>query len=178
MGFLDSLGTKPIEKRWQCLVGDDDTFWFRKLELEDTFLVARDKTKAVTHGWKDIIALRFPTPGYKQAHVPSCSFTFSHPRDIIFEVVPGMIPNYERPDGGRTSKRPDGKITAIGELDRLREVIRWCANVGNQRLLKVAAKKSKQPSMDRLIMWLGVGFVVELFILLLTVALGGGIKLS
>lgn len=177
MGLLDSLGGKVIEKRWQCIFRDDDMFQFRKLELEDTFLIERDKTKAVSHGWKHLYSNQFPCPGYKQAHIPPCAVTFSHPRDIIFEVIPGLVPNGERPDGGRSLDRKQ-KFSFLSEKERLKEVVTWCANVGNQRLLRIAAKKSKQPSMDRLIMWLGVFGILELVGLLMSIAFSGGIKLK
>lgn len=179
MGMFDG---KVIEKRWQCYFPDDDTFQFRKLEVEDTFLIERGKQREVVRGWKDLRGNRFSCPGYRQAHIPPCSVTFSHPRDIIFEVVPGIIPNAQRPDGGRTSMRrtKDGTGVAFsveGERERLKEVATWCASVGDFRLLRAAAKKLKQASMDKLIMWLGIIGLVEGFSLLMVVGFQGGIHL-
>lgn len=173
MGFGDSFSSTVKEKGWQVLIPDDDTFWFRRLDLDDLFLVERDKQKMVTSGWPDLNANKFPCPGYKPAHIPPCRVTFCTRRDIIYEVVPGIVPRNQRPDGGRAMDRKIGSRFSIeSEMDRLRDVVAWCAHHGNQRLLRIAAKKSKQPAMDRLIMWLGIGFLIELFILLTIVGIG------
>lgn len=177
MGFLDSFSSTQTDKGWQVLLPDDDTFWFRKLDIADLFLVERDKQKAVVSGWPDLNSNKFPCPGYKQAHIPQCRVTLCTRRDIIFEVIPGIVPSQQRPDGGRALNRKTDRFSFVSEIDRLRDVVAWCAHYGNQRLMRVAGKKSKQPAMDKIIMWLGIGFVIELFILLALIGLKGGISL-
>jgi hypothetical protein len=178
MGFLDSLSTTTKEKGWQCLLRDNHVMTFRSLDMEDSCLIERNKDKTVMRGWKHLYGNEFPCPGFKPAHIPPCAVTFCHPRDVILELYPGIIPDREKPDAGRHKRLKVGTIAPAYLNDaRMSDIRQWCADVGEQRRMKLMQKKPKQPNLDKIIMFLGAGFIGELLICLILIAQRGSIKL-
>jgi hypothetical protein len=181
MGFLDSIAGNRIEKGWQCLIGDGHTLWFRPLEMEDSCLIERNKDKSIRIGWKHLYGNEYPCEGWKPGHISPSAVTFCHPRDVLLELYPGIVPDHEKPDSGRhKTMRVGDKTTRFLNDARMSDIRQWCADVGEQRRMKLIQKKPKSPNMDKIIMFLGIGFVMELLGILFIIGqrMGGhGFKL-
>jgi hypothetical protein len=148
----------PIEKGLQLYFRDDVKFIFRFLPLEDTFLQLRNKERVVIRGWKHFYSNQFPFTGYK--NIPSGFVTISSGRDVITDVY-GVIPSQELPDSGVVVKdAKDGNI-------RLVKIVKWLSEVGEARRLKIMAKRVKNSSYDRIVLFLGIGLMLEILIIVI-----------
>lgn len=83
----------PKEKRTQLLFRDDGKFTFRKLAIEDTFLVEKIKDNIIK-GWKHFYKLQFPFPGGEG--VPADMVTLAFDRDIILDPY-NILDDKEKP---------------------------------------------------------------------------------
>lgn len=160
MGLL-SFGV-PKEKRTQLFFRGDGRFEFRRMELEDAILVEKNKEGEVTSGWPHFYQAQYPFPGYK--NIPADMVTLSHARDIILDPHK-LVPINELPD-----IKPDEKRKS-GNNDNMKT---WLANIGKASRLKIMAKRSKTKATDKIIVFLGTALMLQIVILLITVAKGAG----
>lgn len=100
-----SIFGPPKEKRTQLYFRDDGKFTFRKLRIEDTFLVEK-KGDDIIKGWKHFYKLQFPFVGLggsalelKKA-IGSDMVTLGYDRDIILDPF-GIVDDKEKPDKKR-----------------------------------------------------------------------------
>ena len=82
MGTFTNILGAPKEKRTQLFFRDDGKFIFRKLEIEDTFLVEKFN-KEVVKGWKHYFKLQVPFPGLKG--IAADMVTMGCDRDIVLD---------------------------------------------------------------------------------------------
>lgn len=170
MGLLDGINSTQLEKGWQCLLRDNHIMTFRRLDLEDSCLIERNKDKTVFRGWKDLHGTHFPFPGYKPAHLPPCEVTFCHLRDVVYEIIPGIVPDHDKPDAGRhrnleKQMEKGGRVRSFMNDARMSDIRQWCADVGEQRRMKLIQRKPKQPNLEKIVLFLGIGFVMELLMI-------------
>lgn len=83
----------PKEKRTQLRFRDDGKFTFKKLAIEDTFLVEKIKD-IIIKGWKHFYKLQFPFPG--GAGIPADMVTLAFDRDIILDPY-NILTDEEKP---------------------------------------------------------------------------------
>jgi hypothetical protein len=144
---------EPIEKSLQLYFRDDGRFIFRFLELLETIMVERNKEKAIIRGWKHIFGNQFPFVGYK--NIPSGKVTLGFNRDVILDPYK-LVPDSEKPDKGAVDTKG---------LVRIKSIVKWLTDIGEARRLKLMAKRGKNSSYDRIIMFLGIGFMLEIVII-------------
>ena len=96
MGIKTLLGT-PKEQRTQLYFRDDGGFIFRKLDIEDGFLVEKNKKKEITKAWMMRYKLLKRFDGY--GNVGADMVTISFARDIVFDPF-GQLNDSEKPDKG------------------------------------------------------------------------------
>lgn len=133
------------------------------MEIEETFLVEKNKDSEVVAGWAHFYQNQYPFPGFK--NIPSDMVTISHARDIILDPH-DLVPRDELPDSitvglGKKTNTPEDKTKS------------WLANVGKASRLKIMSKRGKNKNIDRIITFLGVAFMLEIVIILILVARGG-----
>lgn len=97
------------EKRTQLYFREDGKFHFRKLEVEDTFLVEKRNGKRFS-AWKLAYKLQLPFAGFKD--IKRDNVTVSFARDIIFDPF-DVLPAAEKPDRSKNISKP--WITSIAE---------------------------------------------------------------
>lgn len=147
----------PKEKRTQLFFRDDGKFQFRKLELEDTFLVEKNKDDVVQKGWKHFYRNQFPFEGYKG--IPADMVTMSFARDVLLDPY-DLVETRDKPDKGK------GLVS---------EVISWLVEVGTMRRLKMIAKRGKISTYDKIVLFLGAAFMCQVLIIgLMVLAKRGG----
>jgi len=73
----------PIERGTQLHFFDDGTFEFRKLPIEDSFLVEKDSKNNILRAWVMYFKLRKRFPGFK--NIDSGMVTLSYGRNIVFD---------------------------------------------------------------------------------------------
>ena len=143
----------PVEKSLQLYFRDDGRFIFRFLEMTETILVERNKEKTIIRGWKHIFCILFPFVGYK--NIPSGKVILGFNRDVILDPYK-LVPDSEKPDRG---------VSDAKGLVRIKSIVKWLTDIGDARRLKLMAKRAKNTSYDRLIMFLGIGFMLEIVII-------------
>lgn len=141
---------KPLfpgkEKRTQLYFRDDGQFQFRKLEIEDTFLVEK-KDGAILRGWKHFFSLQFPFAGKRGIAADMVTLGFS--RDIVLDPF-DIIPSDEKPE--KHKKLNDNP---------------WVSEVAESRVYKHQVAGQKMLLYDKITLGLGVltGMVVIAIIL-------------
>jgi len=163
---LLSLGP-PKEKRSQLYFRDDGKFIFRRLEIEDTFLVIKNKDGEVIQGWCHFNQNQFPFPGYK--NIPRDIVTLSHSRDILFDPY-GLVPVDDLPDAAVTAPRVKGNNGKAEAVTRPEKIRAWLANIGKSSRLKILAKRGKSKNYDKLIYFLGTALLLEIVVILILAA--------
>lgn len=88
-----SIFGPPKEKRTQLFFRDDGKFTFRKLYIEDTFLVEKIKN-IIVKGWQHFYKLQFPFAGLKG--IPPDMVTLAYDRDIVLDPF-GIVEAGEKP---------------------------------------------------------------------------------
>lgn len=109
---LNALGT-PKEKRTQLRFRDDGKFTFRKMFIEDTFLVEKIKD-IIIKGWKHFYKLQFPFPGGEG--IPADMVTLAFDRDIILDPY-NILDEKEKPSRNRNIN-DNPWITEVAEGQR------------------------------------------------------------
>ena len=87
----------PKEQRTQLYFRDDGGFIFRKLDIEDGFLVEKNGAKEVVKAWMMKYKLLKRFDGYK--NIGADMVTLSFARDIVFDPF-GQLNDSEKPDKG------------------------------------------------------------------------------
>lgn len=93
---MSLLGT-PKEQRTQLYIRDDGTFIFRKLDIEDGFLVERNAKKEIVKAWMMRYKLLKRFDGY--GNIGADMVTISFARDIVFDPF-NQLNDSEKPDKG------------------------------------------------------------------------------
>jgi len=94
---MNILGA-PKEKRTQLYFRDDGGFIFRKLDVEDTFLVEKNQAKEAIKAWMLRYKLLRRFDGYK--NIGADMVTISYARDIVFDPF-GQLNFSEKPEKGK-----------------------------------------------------------------------------
>lgn len=147
----------PKEKAFQLHFRDDNSFEFRQLDIEDTFLIEKDKEE-IKRGWKHFYRNQFPFAGYK--NMKRGQVTLSFDRDIILDPY-GIIAN----DVDNPEKREKTVIDMFGGETKLKGTRAWLSDVGEARRMKMMANRAKNNNYDKIILFLGCGLVIQLLIL-------------
>lgn len=156
MGIFD-FGT-PKEKRTQLYFRDDGKFTFRRLEIEDTFLVERNKDGMIIRGWKHFYNNQFPFGGYR--NIAADMVTLSSGRDIVLDPY-NLVPEKEKP--GKVAKQA---VKVAGQPP----IVDWLVEVGNMRRLKEMSKRGKASTYDKIVLFLGTALMLEILIIGILVA--------
>jgi len=155
--FETILGIRPKERRTQLHFRDDGSFEFRKLEIEDTFLVEKNNEE-ILRGWKHFFRNQFPFAGYKS--IKADQVTLSYDRDIILDPYGLIQGDKDSPDNRSvrvvTGATKDAKRTGV-EL--------WLADVGEARRLKMMASRAKATNYNKVILFLGSVLIMQLLII-------------
>lgn len=153
--FENILGT-PKEKRTQLHFRDDGTFEFRRLEIEDTFLIER-KGDEIVRGWKHLYRNQFPFAGYRS--IKPDQVTLSFDRDIILDPY-NLV-------GGEDDPAKSAKVVldAVEGEKEIKGTRAWLSDIGEARRLKLLANRAKKNNYNKIIMFLGVALMIELLII-------------
>jgi len=81
----------PAEKRTQLYFRDDGGFLFRKLLVEDTFLVEKTKNDEANKAWMMRYKLLKRFDGFK--NIGADMVTISYARDIVFDAFSQLAQN-------------------------------------------------------------------------------------
>ena len=88
----------PKERRTQLFIRDDGTFIFRKLDVENTFLVSKDASNQVVESaWLMPYKLLKRFDGYK--NIGADMVTLSYGRDIVLDLF-NQLGDREKPNKG------------------------------------------------------------------------------
>lgn len=154
---LGSITGPPKEKAEQLHFRDDSSFEFRFLEIEDTFLVERDK-EDIKRGWKHLFRLQFPFAGYKNMRKGQVTLSFD--RDIILDPY-GIIEN----DRDNPEKRQEKKVMDVfGNEVKLKGTRAWLSDVGEARRSKIMGRRKPSQSYNRIILFLGGTLILQILI--------------
>ena len=134
MDFDSILGT-PKERRTQLFFRDDGKFTFRKLRIEDTFLVEKVKDNIIK-GWKHFYKLQFPFPGH--GHIQADMVTLGFDRDIVLDPY-NIVDENEKPD----------KHKKIDENS-------WITDVADGQRYKAQNKPKSMLLVDKITIFIGI----------------------
>ncbi len=129
----------PKEKRTQLFFRDDGKFIFRKLLIEDTFLVEKAGDDIIK-GWKHFFKLQFPFPGLKG--ITADMVTLGFDRDIILDPY-GLVDEKDKPD----------KHRKINDND-------WITDVAEGQRYKAQNKPGTMLLLDKITMFLGAAVLI------------------
>lgn len=93
-----SLLGLPKERRIQLYFRDDGGFQFRKLDVEDTFLVEKNRAGEATKAWMLRYKLLKRFDGFK--NIGADMVTISYARDIVFDPFK-QLNESEKPEKGK-----------------------------------------------------------------------------
>lgn len=164
--LFGSIGGTPKEQRTQLHFRDDGTFEFRRLDIEDTFLVEK-KNEEIIRGWKHFYRNQFPFAGYKG--IKADQATLSYDRDIILDPF-GLIEE----DEDNPEKRSKVVLDAAGGNKEIKGTRAWLSEIGEARRLKLMANRAKKSNYNKIIIFLGVALLFELLIIGIEVLLRQG----
>jgi len=168
MGIFN-FGT-PVEKGDQVFFRGDMKVSYRSLPIEATFLCEKNKDDDIIAGYKHFLENQFAFTGYKK--LKPGMVTLSHGRDVVYDPF-GIV---------KDNKEIDMKnMVTLPNLDeesntQPRKAPQWLIDVGNAQVKKRQAQPGKQSSYNRIIWFLGAGFVMEILVIGISALLnrGGG----
>lgn len=131
------------ERRTQLHFRDDGKFTFRKLQIEDTFLVKKVRDDIV-EGWKHFYKLQFPFAGLsgKVRGIAADMVTLGFDRDIVLDPY-GIVPDDDKPD----------KKKKINENP-------WIQDVAEGQRYKAQNKPGSRLLVDKITMFVGVATLI------------------
>ena len=129
----------PKEKRTQLFFRDDGKFTFRKLFIEDTFLVEK-RGDDIVKGWKHFFKLQFPFAGLKG--IAADMVTLGFDRDIILDSY-NLVDENDKPD----------KHRKINDND-------WITDVAEGQRYKAQNKPGSMLLLDKITVFLGVAVLI------------------
>lgn len=100
----------PKERRTQLYFRDDGTFEFRKLDIEDSFLVDKDTKGSIIRAWIMYFKLLKRFPGFK--NIGADMVTISYSRNTIYDLF-GQLTKEETPT--LEGKLKDGFVKRVAE---------------------------------------------------------------
>jgi hypothetical protein len=161
------IGNKHVNKGLQLLIRDELTAKIRPLPIRSTFLFEEEDDEPVA-GWKHLFSNIWDFEGGEG--LPAGKVTICTERDYLMELLPGLIPESEKPD--KTQKKGIvNKSTGIVE-----EVDTFLVEVGESRAIDILVEKMKSTSYEKVTQWLGlglIGMIVAVIIKVLMRQLGG-----
>lgn len=133
----------PKEKRTQLHFRDDGKFTFRKLNIEDTFLVEK-RGDDIIKGWKHFFKLQFPFAGLggKIKGIGADMVTLGFDRDIVLDPF-NIVEDKDKPD----------KHKKIDEN-------KWITDVAEGQRYKAQNKPGSRLLVDKVILLLGVATLI------------------
>jgi hypothetical protein len=155
--FGNIFGT-PKERRTQLHFRDDGSAEFRLLDIEDTFLVEKDKDGEITRGWKHFYKNQFPFAGYKG--IKPDQVTLGYDRDIILDPY-----NLVEKDKDNPNQSKKVLTDVVNKHKQVTGVQAWLSDVGEARRLKLMAKRSTKSNYNKIIWFLGGTLMFELIII-------------
>ena len=102
------IRTNRIERGTQLHFFDDGTFEFRKLPIEDSFLVEKDAHNSITRAWVMYFKLLKRFPGFK--NIDSGMVTLSYGRNIVLD------PFYQLSENEKPVEKGKFKTTFIQQV--------------------------------------------------------------
>lgn len=129
----------PKEKRTQLFFRDDGKFIFRKMLIEDTFLVEKVDNNIIK-GWKHFFKLQFPFAGLKGIGADMVTLGFD--RDIILDPY-NLVDDKDKPDIRKK----------INEND-------WVTEVAEGQRYKAQNKPGSMLMVDKVTVFLGVAVLI------------------
>ncbi len=142
--MFDSILGTPKEKRTQLFFRDDGKATFRKLFVEETSLVEKDKSGEIIKGWKHFFKLQFPFSGYK--NIPGDQVTLSFDRHYVLDYC-GMLDKNEKPPMDARLDSP------------------YVSQIASGRCYKIDSQQKGTVWADKMIWFLGSGIILELLII-------------
>lgn len=136
---IGSIFGAPKEHRTQLFLRDDGKFIFRKMRIQDTFMVEK-KGDEVIKGWKHFFRLQFPFHGYKNMKPDMVTLAFD--RDIILDPF-GIMKDGDKPE----------KNKPINEN-------KWISDVAETQRYKHQAKPGAQLLLNKVTIFLGVATLI------------------
>jgi hypothetical protein len=144
-GLLDFKST--VEKRTQCYFHDDGTFEFRKLPFEDSCMVEKAEG-IIKKAWKHTYSGETRFDGFKSIHADMVTLGFG--RDIFLDPFNKI----------KVSGSPNGGKPNTDELS----IRSWTSQVAETQRYKVMNHPGSMLLVEKITMFLGCGFILELII--------------
>jgi hypothetical protein len=139
------MGTSK-ERKTQLMFYDDGSFEFKSRLFQDSCLIEK-KDENVVKAWKHFYGTDMRFDGYRAIRADMVSIGFD--RDFILDPF-DKVPISATPNAGKPGKSSDAQIKA------------WTAQVAEAQRYKVMNKPTTLLLWDKITMWLGIGFVLEL----------------
>lgn len=143
---------KVKQKRTQLHFRDDGQFEFRKLEIEDGFLVEKEQD-VVTKAWLMFYKLQKRFGGYRK--IGSDMVTVSFDRDIVLDIF-GQLSDAEKPERGSDLKKS------------------FVKNIAEAKCYRHEHGKKPRTLIDKLVLFMGVAILMEVLIIGMQAAMKGG----
>lgn len=145
--FWDSWFGTVKENRTQLYFPDYGGFKFRRLPLEDSCLVEKDKNKQVTKAWPHFYSAQIPFGGHKNIHAGMVTLSFD--RDFIldpFNVIPITTNSSGKPEKSDVS------------------IKKWTAQIAESQRYKVMSQPGNMMLIEKITLWLGVALILLILI--------------
>lgn len=154
------IGGKHENKGLQLLIRDDTNLQFRQQKLNSTFIVEEEDGEVV-NGWKHLFGNQWTFGGGEG--LPSGHVTVSTERDYLLELLPGIIPESEKP----TRATPSELMKSI----RPQEVTTdpFLVEVGRARAFDILVEKLHSRSYEKVTQYLGLGLLGMIFALIVKI---------
>ena len=149
--MFDNL-KKIKQKRTQLYFRDDGQFQFRRLDIEDGFLVEKEQD-AVVKAWLLFYKLQKRFRGYGK--MGSDMVTMSFDRDIVLDPF-GELNDAEKPERGNNLKKS------------------FVKNIAEAKCYRHEHSKKPGTLMDKLVMFMGIAIILEVLIIGMQAAMKGG----
>lgn len=140
--MFDSL-RKVKQRRTQLHFRDDGQFEFRKLLIEDGFLVEKEQD-IVVKAWLLLYKLQKRFRGYKK--IGSDMVTLSFDRDIVLDPF-GQLTDAEKPERGKNLKKD------------------FVKNIAEAKCYRHEHGKKPRTLMDKMVIFMGTAIVGEVLII-------------
>jgi hypothetical protein len=160
-------GKQHTNKALQLLIHDELTAEFRTLPNRNTFIFEEEDDEPI-YGWKHLFSNLWDFEGGEG--LPAGKVTISTERDYLMELIPGIIPESQKPDKSQ-KKEIVNKATGIVE-----EADAFLVEVGESRAADILVEKMKSTSYEKVTQWLGIallGMIVAVIIKIIMRQLGG-----
>lgn len=156
MSFWDSINIFKgtiTEYKTQLMIFDDSSFEFRKMPMEDTCMVEK-KNGEIDRAWAHFYSSEFNFDGYKGIHADSVTLGFN--RDFILDPF-DRVKEATTPSGGKPKKDESA-------------IKNWTKEIAEGQRYKVMNKPGNMLLVNKITIFLGVGMIINLIIMGITLA--------